>query len=159
MTRAAVVGLGSPLRGDDGVGPEVVRRLAEGGLPEDVDALDAGTGGVGLLDLLGRYDRAVVVDCARMGLPPGSVRSFRPDEARSRSGAERIGMHDVDPLAVIALGRELGMRLEVTLVGVEPERMEHEVGLSESVLAAVPEAMRAALHALEIRRRDGENHG
>ncbi len=159
MSRCAVVGLGNPLRGDDGVGPEVVRRLAAGPLPEDVEVLDAGTGGVGLLDLLGRYDRAVVVDCARMGLAPGSVRAFRPEEAESRTGTERLGMHDVDPLAVIALGRELGMRLDLTLVGVEPERVEHGAPLSEPVRAAVPEAMRAALRALDGGSRDGENHG
>lgn len=157
--RAAVVGLGNPLRSDDGVGPETVRRLAEAGLPDGVDALDAGIGGVGLLDLLGSYDRAVIVDCARMGLPPGTVRAFRPDEVADRGGAERLGMHDVDPLAVIALGRKLGMDLELTLVGIEPERMEPGETLSDPVRAAVPEAMKAALHALDVRTRDGENHG
>jgi hypothetical protein len=40
-----IVGLGNPLRGDDGVGVRVIRLLTERRLPGNVEVVDAGTQG------------------------------------------------------------------------------------------------------------------
>ena len=60
MLRTLVLGLGNPLRGDDGVGPRVVEEVIRRGLPEGVTALDGGTGGLDLLPVLEEWDRAIV---------------------------------------------------------------------------------------------------
>ena len=49
MTRTLIAGFGNVLRGDDGFGVAVLRRLAERGLAsESVELLDVGTGGIRL---------------------------------------------------------------------------------------------------------------
>lgn len=55
--RAAIVGVGSVLMGDDAAGPYLVRLLeARYELPPEVTLLDAGTPGPGFEDLLRGYD-------------------------------------------------------------------------------------------------------
>ncbi len=154
-----VVGLGNPLRGDDGVGPEVVRLLDARGLPPGAEAVDAGTGGIGLLDVIGTGARVVVVDCARMGTPPGTIRSFGPREAASRAPSGRLSLHDVDPMQVLELARGLGLGLDLTVVGVEPETLEAGAPLSEAVRAALPAVVEEVLRLLEAPRRKDEAHG
>ncbi|HEY5553668.1 MAG TPA: hydrogenase maturation protease, partial [Cellulomonas sp.] len=66
-----VIGLGSPDRGDDAVGPEVARRVADLHLPgvTVVEHEDP----TGLIDLWDTADLAVVVDAVRSGSAPGSL--------------------------------------------------------------------------------------
>lgn len=68
-----VIGCGNPLRGDDAVGPEFVRRLRERGLPAGVRCVDAGTGGIDAVLAMRGAAEAVVVDACRSGHPPGTL--------------------------------------------------------------------------------------
>ena len=138
--RTAVVGLGSRLRGDDGVGVEVLRLLRDGDSPQ-AELVDVGSSPIALLDVMETYDRVVVVDCTRMGTAPGSVRAFSPRDVESRSRTQEIGIHDADPLAVFDLGRALGFEPDLVLVGIEPHNLEQGAELSDVVRGALPQAV------------------
>jgi hydrogenase maturation protease len=105
-----VIGVGSAWRGDDAAGLAVARRV--GGLPHEGDATT-------LLDAWAWARHAVVIDAARSGAPPGSVRWFdvttAPLPARAvRSSTHAFGLPDAIELAR-ALGRLPG-RLEVCAI-------------------------------------------
>lgn len=68
MANTLILGLGNPLRGDDGVGTAVITTLQNEPLPPDVDVVDGGTAGLELVLLLQKYRRVLVVDAAEMGL-------------------------------------------------------------------------------------------
>lgn len=71
-----VVGLGNPLRGDDGFGSRVIEELAKEALPSGTQLLDAGTTGLELvLEWMGR-ESVLVVDTAQFDGTPGEVRRF-----------------------------------------------------------------------------------
>lgn len=146
--RAAVVGLGSVLHGDDGVGCAVVDRLRELGAGEDADLIEAGARAHVLLDVLAAHERVVIVDCAKMGLDPGSVRVFPAASARDRRPPGRVSAHEGDPLALVGFIRALGFEPEVTVVAVEPAAMEAGTALSPPVLTAVGAAADEVLRAL-----------
>ncbi len=156
--RAAVVGLGSTLRRDDGVGCAVVGRLRECGGLEGVDLIEAGSQAHLLLDVLASHVRVVVVDSAKMGLAPGSVRTFAAEAARDRRPDARGSVHEGDPLAMVSLSRALGFDTEVTIVAVEPDSMEPGTGLTNAVADAVGTATAAVLKALAGRAGGEENH-
>ena len=72
--RTLIAGFGNVLRGDDGFGVEVVRRLEREQLGDDVHVIDVGIGGIHLAhELLSRYDRAVIVDAMTRGGAPGTL--------------------------------------------------------------------------------------
>jgi hydrogenase maturation protease len=65
-----IVGCGNLLRGDDAVGPLLVRRLWERGLPSGVECVDGGTGGLDVaLRMRGRGWVILVDACRRDGRP------------------------------------------------------------------------------------------
>ena len=89
-----VIGLGNPLRGDDGVGPRLVEELARREMPPGVQVLDGGAVGLGLLDLVEGRERVIVVDAAEMGRKPGEFVRFTPGDARLVSTSDSFSFHD-----------------------------------------------------------------
>ncbi|HLE82961.1 MAG TPA: hydrogenase maturation protease [Thermoanaerobaculia bacterium] len=168
--RIGILGLGSVLMGDDGLGPYAVELLAaHWRLPPEVSVLDAGTPGPDLGDYLIDLDAAIVVDTVRTGgrpgLPgrqarpgppgrqarPGQLRLFRKEEVMALPTAPRLSPHDPD-LRQALLTCELAGRApaELLLVGVVPDRVELGTELSAAVRAALP-AVEAVIVA-ELRR-------
>jgi hydrogenase maturation protease len=150
--RVLVAGIGNVLLGDDGFGPEVVRRLAAASnLPEDVRVVDYGIRGMHLAyDLLDGYDELVLVDALPGGEEPGRVTVLEIGEDDVGSGA--FDPHGMDPVAVLAGLRRLGGTLPRTyVVGCRPVTLEEGIGLSDPVAAAVPRAVTTVLGLLSRR--------
>jgi hydrogenase maturation protease len=134
-----VVGLGNPLRGDDGVGVRVAQALAEQDLPGDVEVLDGGTLGLGLVPLMEGRQRVIVVDAADVGRTPGQFVRFRLDGARLMGDDQHLSVHAAGLRDALLLARALKtLPDEVILVGVQPANLEWNSSLSPEVEAAIP---------------------
>jgi len=71
-----ILGLGNPMRGDDGFGLRVLEELEKLAFPSGTQLLDGGTAGLELvLELMDR-ESVLVVDTAQFGGHPGEVRRF-----------------------------------------------------------------------------------
>jgi hydrogenase maturation protease len=149
-----VVGLGSPDRGDDAVGPVVARRIAGLDLPgvrvlahEDPTDL--------IVSMTGSSVVVVVDAVLSPGSAPGDLIVLEtgegvaplPEDAWARTG--RGGTHAFGLAAAVELARAL-RRLppRVVLVGVAASGFEHGAPLSAGVADAVDRAIAAALEAL-----------
>ena len=141
MEPVLVAGLGNPLMGDEGVGVRVAEALqARCGLPPDVEVLDLGTAGMKLLHAIRGRRRAILVDCARMGDPPGTIRRFTERQVRSRKELAGLSLHEADLLGVLELAARLGEKPdEVVLFGIEPADLSPGEGLSEALEARLGE--------------------
>jgi hydrogenase maturation protease len=139
----AVVGVGSPDRGDDGAGPAVARRVerAVGGTAGVT--IVAGTDPLHLLDAVAGVAEVHVVDACRSGAPPGTVHRL---DATAGAGA-CLSVAGVGIADALELARALG-RLPPTVVvhAIEAESCDLGAGLSPAVEAAV-EAVAAELVA------------
>ncbi len=111
MANTLVLGLGNPLRGDDGVGPVVISTLLEEYSLPDVKFVDGGTPGLETALIWRGYQRAIIVDAADMGLKPGQWRRFLSGEANLPFN--HVGMqgslHTVGLAEAIALAEALDM--------------------------------------------------
>ncbi len=147
---ALVVGIGSSIRGDDGVGLRVVQQLQARGLPKGVDAIELGIGGLALLDVLEGYDRLVVVDAMLSGGEPGTVVQLSGSEV---ARAVHLGEgHEADLPTVLELARRgLGgtMPAEVAVVAIEAANVtDISDQLTPAVAASVDEAVAQVLRLL-----------
>ena len=134
----AVVGVGSRVMGDDGVGYHAVERLHDRSLPGGVTATHAGTTAFLALEAMSGADRAVVVDALALDDEPGTIREFRLHDPSEE--APEVTMHDFSFSDALAVGdAAYDLPEEVLLVGVVPERLEPSLELSETVAAALPE--------------------
>ena len=68
-----VVGCGNLLRGDDGVGPVLVRHLWDRGVPDGARLVDGGTAGMDVAFQMRGARRVVIVDASATGADPGTV--------------------------------------------------------------------------------------
>lgn len=107
--RVLVLGIGNPLRRDDGVGLHVVRRLREEGLPPGVGVAELSGDWTALLDRFGGCDRLIVVDAADIGLPAGSVVDLDPAAIRSGAKSSLAGGHFLDLSEALALAETVGL--------------------------------------------------
>ena len=121
-----VIGLGNPLMQDEGIGVLLVNKLAEK-FPnvENVEFYDGGTGGMSLLYKIENRHKLILIDCAKMGTPAGTIRRFTPDQVRSIKQLGHFSLHEVDILKVLELAAQFGgAPQEVVLFGIEPQSLE-----------------------------------
>jgi hydrogenase maturation protease len=151
LSKTLVLGLGNPLRGDDGVGPAVIAALQAHPLPPEVTLLDGGAPGLETALLFEGYRRAVIVDAAAMGEAPGTWRRFTPAEARLplKEAGMRGTLHDAGLAEALALAEALGLLPpELVFYGVQPAEVGWAPGMSAPVATAVPAVCAAILHEL-----------
>lgn len=145
-----IAGIGNIFLGDDAFGCEVLKHLGQRTWPENVRVVDFGIRGFDLAyALLEGHDLTILVDATPRGGTPGTIYVIEPDLSEldtAYSGAMVVETHGMDPLKVLSMVKSMGGKLnKVMLVGCEPETFGPEeglMGLSESVAAAVPEAVK-----------------
>lgn len=146
-----VIGLGNPLMADEGIGVVLVDRLAklasEGKLPEEtVEYYDGGCGGMSLLHIIAGRKKAILIDCAKMGLEPGTMRRFTPKEVHTVKKLAHWSLHEVDILKVIELANLLGQcPEEIILFGIEPAAIKQRMSLSHELQNRLDEYTRQIL--------------
>jgi hydrogenase maturation protease len=135
--RIVVAAFGNELRGDDGFGIAVLRRLEAGPRPPSTTWLEVGTAGVRLAqELLTPCDRLVVVDAMSRGGAPGTVYVVKVDDVPE---VDRVDLHLAVPSKALALARALGtLPPETYIVGCEPAGVDElTTELSPAVRDAV----------------------
>ena len=141
-----VIGLGNPLRGDDGVGIRVIQALAEYDLPHNVEVLDGGTQGLGLVNLLEGQQRVIFVDAADVGQSPGEFVRFTLAEARLLGNETQLSVHAAGLREALLLAQALKMLPpEVLIFGVQPESLAWKTGLSPPVEAGLAKLVSAIM--------------
>lgn len=68
-----VIGCGNLLRGDDGVGPILVRHLWDAGVPGGLRLVDGGTAGMDAAFQMRGARRVVIIDASATGAAPGTI--------------------------------------------------------------------------------------
>jgi len=146
-----VVGLGNPLYGDDGVGPLVVRRLAEDPrLPRGVETLE---GGCDILRLTSEFvgrARVVLVDALAGGGGAGTIHVIEEADFGSLK-ARSTGAHFLSAVEGVLLMRSTMPELQgtsFTLIAVEVERVAPGEEVSPAVAARVPEVLDVLLEII-----------
>lgn len=131
-----VLGIGNVLMMDDSIGVRAVNELQRRfRLSGEVDVLDGGTSGIGLLSYIRNRECLIIIDALKCGQSPGTIVRVEGADVPARF-VTRISPHQLgisDLLAVASLKGELPDK--IVLFGVEPGRVELGLGLSEEVEA------------------------
>jgi hydrogenase maturation protease len=88
-----VVGCGNILRGDDAVGPILVRHLWERGVPTSVRMVDGGTAGMDVAFQMRGAQRVVIVDASSTGASPGTVYRVPGEELADTGPLDGLHTH------------------------------------------------------------------
>ena len=141
--RVLVAGVGNVLRGDDGFGPAVTEHL--GHLPEGVDVIETGIGGIALLqELMAGCDGLVLIDALDRGAPPGTVFVIEPEIAE---GVHVPDVHLANPDRVLMMAKTMGVLPDrVVIVGCQVAEVDQ---LGEGLTPEVQRALGVAVTRIE----------
>jgi hydrogenase maturation protease len=146
-----ILGLGNVLLRDDGVGAAAVARLVdEYDVPESVSVLDGGTLGLALLPYVEDASRVILVDAVKADAPPGTLVRLDRDEV-GPAVATRLSPHQIG-VADLLDGAQWRDRYptHVLLLGIVPESLDLDVGLSPSVAASLPALVECVVEEARI---------
>ena len=136
MKKIGVIGIGNPLRKDDGIGIVLLEKLVEikDDLPDDIEYIDGGTGGMNLLHLFARFDIVVFIDAVNFGGEIAESKFFNSEEVISKNIQIKISTHGSDILKIIQLSKKLGENPdEIFIFGVQPQDMTPGTRLSHEI--------------------------
>lgn len=148
MSGCVIIGIGNPIKSDDGVGVEAVRYL-EGRLPGDVELVEGSVYCADLFGFLEGRSKAIFIDAIDTGEEPGAIFRFSPDQVRHRKSGIPMSVHDFGPYELIATARLMGQCPEdIIFITVQVKSVELGEELSEEVRAAIPRIHELVLEEL-----------
>lgn len=160
MASGVVVGLGNPLRADDGVGLVLLERLQTLSKPSwsAVRFVDAGTGGLSLLHLFSEHDRVVIIDAADFKGRAGDARVVSAEEVLDHPQQLQVRLtHEPGLVEALRLAKNLGsLPSDITIFAVQPKDLSYRQGLSPRLTERL-EALLGALVPLVDRLAAGRS--
>lgn len=157
--RTILIGLGNPILGDDAVGWRVVEQVEQQlqGAPREnrapCDIAYLSVGGLGLMERLIGYDRAIIVDALASGdQAPGTLSTRVLEELLDPSAGHTASAHDASLRDAVDLARKIGAHVpgQVVVVGIATSAVyDFSETLTDSVAAALPRAIEAVLALLQ----------
>ncbi len=146
--RTLVIGVGSPLMGDDGLGLKALEELREGyDFVPEVEFLDGGTWGMNLLPFIEEARRVLILDAIHADEPAGAVVELEGD-AIPRFFSTKLSPHQIDLREVLALAELRGTLPTIVALGIRPGSIRLEAGIGPEVERGLPLLVDAALRRL-----------
>jgi hydrogenase maturation protease len=136
-TRRIILGIGNPLRGDDGAG-RLAARLLRPRLPRKAGIVELRGEGAEVLRYLEDATEAFLIDACASGAPPGTIHRFDADKAPLPQMAFRFSSHGFGAGEALDLARALGILPKRCIVyAIEGRSYALGAPLSAPVLAAI----------------------
>lgn len=143
-TEVLVVGCGNLLRGDDGVGPILVRHLWERGVPDGARLVDGGTAGMDVAFQMRGAERVVIIDASATGVAPGTLYRVPGAELENVPPLQGLHTHSFRWDHAIAFARWAladACPTDITVFLIEAGTVEMGAELTEPVVAGMEQVI------------------
>lgn len=131
--KIAVIGLGSILRRDDGIGIRILESLLNFHKRPGVDYLDFGTASFDLINRIRDYRKVLLIDGIDAGLVPGQLKIFRLEDVGCNLNGPVISSHEINLKGIFELYKKLGLKTKVYIAGIQVKDVSLREGLSEAL--------------------------
>jgi len=136
MKKIGIIGIGNPLRSDDGIGIYLLKKLVDEKktLPKEIDYIDGGTGGMNLLHIIAGFGIVVVIDAMQLNAAPGAYRLFISDEIIANKNTFFFSTHENQLPQVIQMSKKLGeLPKQFFIFGIQPKDISYKRNLSNDL--------------------------
>ena len=131
--KIVIVGIGNPLRGDDGFGPAFIQGIGEKVSYPCIDAGSAPENYIGKI-IKGEPDTVLIVDAVHLDLAAGEYRFLKKSEILECG----FTTHDLSPhLFIDFLEKET--KADIYLLGIQPKNLSFGDEMSQPVKKALEE--------------------
>ncbi len=148
--RPVIIGVGNPMRRDDGVGPAVIAELHARSVDADLVTLDGEP--TRLLDAWSGRDRAIVVDAVTSDSAVGTIHRIDVATDPIPAPPPAASSHGAGLAEAVELARALdALPGRLVVFGIEADNVSFGEGLSPAVEAAVDDLLRHIDQELAVR--------
>ncbi len=147
--RISLIGLGNILLQDEGAGVQAVEALRKNfDFPEDVRLIDGGTLGLDLLPFIEGMEKILFMDAVDLRKEPGTI-AILEDEDLPSILEPKLSLHHVGLSDLLFASSLMGIRPpKITLMGIQPEKVEVGLDLSTRVTENFEKFINAILEKL-----------
>ena len=153
-----ILGIGNILLKDEGIGVHTVKRLQQMDLPSDVEIIDGGTLGFGLLPCLEGRKKIILLDAiqAEEG-EPGNIYRFHPEEVRHIALRTKFSFHQTSFFDIVQFAEYLiKNKPEVVIIAVQPKDISPGMELTPEIEARIPALIKLVMEELKDATREPE---
>jgi hydrogenase maturation protease len=161
--KAAVIGIGNILYGDDGIGVITTNALmTRYRFSENCEIIDGGTKGIELLPIIEELDALILVDAVEFGVEPGEIKIIEDQNMKAyldlKFSVHQIGIPDM----LFAMEFKGIKPPKICLVGIQPDTLGFEMSLTTKVSDKLDELVEIIVERLEqwgvtVKTRDPED--
>ncbi len=145
MANTLVIGLGSDLRGDDGVGLVIARKLHDQ-VPPGIEVIEHLGDGLSLIPAWHGWESVIIVDAAKSGAAPGTIHRFDALSAPLQTQLSNTTSHAFGLAEAIELAQQLDQLPEsLVIYGIEGKSFDLGTKLSAEVEQSAEEVVRRLL--------------
>jgi hydrogenase maturation protease len=147
-----IIGIGNPLMGDDGIGIRAVQELHKVRLPESVELIDGGCGGLQLLPLFAGCQHLVIIDAADFGARPGQIRILGNNELPLLPFPKpRLSGHLFCLPELLQAAEKTEQLPPLSLILVQVKSCQPRPKLSDELQSALPKLLQTAIKTITSR--------
>jgi len=144
-----IIGLGSPILKDDGIGVHVINELMKEDCPPFVSLTIGGTGGASLLDMIESCDCLIIVDAIQTGSPPGTIFELSLDDIKSTIPLHCGFIHGIDFFSSIYLHKEMLRNIPQQIIIFAVEALDIH-SFSETCSSQIEEAIPEIIKKIKL---------
>jgi hydrogenase maturation protease len=145
-----ILGVGNLLLSDEGIGVHIAQKMMQMDLPPEVQVIEGGTDGFGLVNVILEADRMILIDAVKGGGQPGSIYRFDLEDCPPYPDLFKTSVHQISILEVINLSSLIGSTPQTTIIGVEPACIEMGMQLSPQIEAKIPKVIQMIQEEVEV---------
>jgi len=152
MNKTLIIGIGSILRADDGIGIKAVEELEkQKNLPQEITLEAADVSGLDLLKIFKGYKKIIIIDAADMKMQPGTIKILKPADIKEAVFNDKFSTHGLGLLETLTLADKLDIKADIDIVAIEPYDTSYGLELSQEMRNKMPDIIDAVKKLLKFR--------
>jgi len=136
MKKICVIGVGNPLRRDDGVGLVLLDKLIikKNELPKGLEFFDGGTGGLNIIHIFPDFNTVVFLDAVNFNGKTGESRLIKIDDIKRKNDTYFSSTHSIDILKAVEISEKMGEKPEnIFIFAVQPSDVSFGNSITEEL--------------------------
>lgn len=132
----AVIGLGSTLRSDDGIGIKVLEILRQKWQDKGIVFQDFGILSFDLAHHIEKYDAVLLIDAIDAALEPGVLKIFQLSDVRLGFNEKKLSSHELSLSDLLRLCETLGVKADIHIAGIQVKNVDYGLNMTPELEAA-----------------------
>jgi hydrogenase maturation protease len=146
--KVLVLGIGNPIRSDDGVGVHVTEALRKESLSDNIDFRE-GISGLDIFGAVTGYNRVIIVDAIKGGGEPGTIYKLSLKDFADKQTLHAFSTHDIDFLTMLEFGKSIfpeKIPEDIIIIAIEADDI---TTISEKCTPKVEKAIQEAVDVIK----------